>query len=150
MTKKSFWSFSTTSLRRTILVVIENFRESGFFAFYNAIVKALQARGYVPEKVLSRARRKDSGNGRPDVPKGGGNGRQTRRSVNAAQAAADSGDSGDDSDTDYDDGYGFSSAGIRPLVGVALNAGRDQEDQPYPYYKLFRDGDQYGRFVLSY
>ena len=79
---------------------IENFRDSGFFAFYNAIVKALQARGYVPEKVLSRACRKDSGNGRPDVPKGGGNGRQTRHDVNAVQATADSSDSDGDSDDD--------------------------------------------------
>ena len=58
------------------------------------------------------------------MPKDGGNGRQTRRSVNAAQAAADSGDTDGDSEDD-DSGaniggdYGFSSAGVRPLVGIA-------------------------------
>ena len=111
---------------------IENFRDSGFFAFYNAIVKALQARGYVPEKVLSRARRKDSGNGRPDVPKGGGNGPQTHHGVNAVQATADSsdsdGDSDDDSGADVGGDYGLSPAGTRPLVGNVLEV--DGDDGP--------------------
>ena len=108
---------------------IENFRDSGFFAFYNAIVKALQARGYVPEKVLSRARGKGSGNGRQDVTKEGGNGRQTRRSVNAVQATADSsdsdGDSDDDSGADVGGDYGISSAGTQPLVGNVLEVHGD-------------------------
>ena len=108
---------------------IENFRDSGFFVFYNAIVKELQARGYVPEKVLSRTRGKGSGNGRQDVTKEGGNGRQTRRSVNAVQATADSsdsdGDSDDDSGSDVGGDYGLSSADARLLVGTVLEVDDD-------------------------